>query len=151
MCQGTQASPCTLFCWWLSLCELPGVWVSWYCWSPYEIVISFTSFITSPNSFLRIPNLSTMASWKYLHLSHSGADIASQMTPMLAFCLQAQHSITVIVSGFGAHPWDRSQVGPVTLWPFLQSAPFLSLKNPGSKIFKVGSWPNPSTKDPVYL
>ena len=28
---------------------------------------------------------------------------------------------SVIVSGFEALPWDRSQVVPITVWPFLQS------------------------------
>ena len=45
----TWTSPCTLFGWWLSLWELPGVQVSWYCCSSSEVALPFTSFNSSPN------------------------------------------------------------------------------------------------------
>ena len=53
MCQGPRTSLCMLFGCWLSLWELPGVQVSWYCWSSYGVAIPFSSFNPSPNSSIR--------------------------------------------------------------------------------------------------
>lgn len=72
---------------------------------------------------------------------------------MLGSCLQAQHSI-VIISGFGAHPSDESQVRLVTGWPFLFSmfccCPCISFRQEqfGVKNFEDA---HASTGDPVYL
>ena len=74
--------------WWLSLWELWGVHVNWYCCSSYGVVIPFSSFSPSPNSFTLVANLSSMVDCKYLHLSLSAADRATQRTTMLGSCLQ---------------------------------------------------------------
>jgi hypothetical protein len=47
MCQGPQTSPGMLFGWWLSLWELPGVRVSWHCWSSNGAAISPLQLIQS--------------------------------------------------------------------------------------------------------
>jgi hypothetical protein len=48
----------------------------------------------SLNPSLGVPKLRPMIGCKYLHLSQSAADGASQRTAMLVSCLQAQHGIS---------------------------------------------------------
>ena len=93
--QGTLDQPCIPFGWWLSLWELPGVWVSWHCWSSYGVTKPFHSLNTSCNSSIRVLYLSQIVGCKYLLLSQSAAGRASQSTVRLGFCLQAQYSITI--------------------------------------------------------
>ena len=69
MCGGPPTSPHTLFGWWISLWELPGVQVSWHCWSSYGVAIPFSSFNPSPNSSIGVPDLSPVLACEYLHLS----------------------------------------------------------------------------------
>jgi len=63
---------------------------------------------------------------------------------------------SIIESGFGAHPWIGSQVGPITGWPFLQSllhfCPWISFKQEQFwvKSLKVGWWPLAFTGGPIY-
>ena len=65
--------------------------------------------------------------------------------------------VSVIVSGFGACPWDRSQVGSVTGWPFLQSllhfCPCISFRQEQLwvKNYEMGGWPHISNGSHVYL
>ena len=88
-----QTSPCMLFGWWLGLWELPGIRVSWDCWSSYGVTISFSSFSPSPNSFLGVSNLSPMHGCQYLCLSQSAAGRASQRTAMLDNSYKGKHLI----------------------------------------------------------
>ena len=118
-----------------------------------RVIIPLSSF--NP-SFIGDPHLSTMVSYKHLHLSQSAAGRASQEIVMLSSCLQAQHGISNSVRIWCLHV-DVSQLEPVTGWPFLQILlhfrPVFSLdrNNSGSKKFKVGWWPHPSTGGLVYL
>ena len=69
MCQGPWTSPCMLFGWWLSPWELPGVQVSWHCWSSCRIVIFWGPSIFPPNSSTGVPDLHPKFVCGYLHLS----------------------------------------------------------------------------------
>ena len=89
-------SLCMLFGWWINLWDLPGIQVSWHCWSSYGVAIPFSSFNPSPNSSIGVPSLSPMVGCKHLHLSQSAAGRASQRTAMLGSCLQAEHSIVTV-------------------------------------------------------
>jgi hypothetical protein len=59
--------------WWLCLLELPGVWVSWGCWSSYGVTLPFSFFNPSPNSTIGVPDLSPVVGCKHLHLPQSAA------------------------------------------------------------------------------
>lgn len=82
-------SPCMFFGWWLSPWQLLGVHVYWCCWFSYRVAIPINSFNPSPNSSTRVPDLSSIVGYKYLHLSQSATGRASQSTAMLGSCLQA--------------------------------------------------------------
>ena len=77
------------------------------------------SSILDPNSAIGVPNFSPMVGYKYLPLSQSAADSASQKTAMKApVCKHVIASVSV--SGLGAPcptQWDGSQLGPVTGLP----------------------------------
>ena len=73
ICQWAWTSPCMPFGWWLDIWELPGFRVSWYCWSSYGFAILFNSLYPSPNSSIRVTDISPMLGCKYLHLSQSAA------------------------------------------------------------------------------
>jgi hypothetical protein len=60
-----------------------------------------------------------MVGCKYLHLSQSVAGRASPRHPFQA-PVYIHNMVSVIVSGFGLHASDESQVGLVG-WPFFQS------------------------------
>jgi hypothetical protein len=124
--------------WWLSFWELPGVQVSWYCWSSYGVAIPFITFTPFPNSSIGVPKLSPMLGRKYLQLSQSAAGRASHRSAMPGSCLQAQ------VSGIGACSWDGSQVGPITAWPFHQSlfhfCPCISFRQEQFGVKKIWRW-----------
>jgi hypothetical protein len=97
-----------------------------------------------------------MASCKYLHLYQSAAARASQSTAMLGFCLQAQQTASVIVSGVGACGWDESQAGPFTglffSLCFIFVPPFLlDRKSSRSEILKVDWSLHPNLWGLVYL
>jgi hypothetical protein len=47
--------PSILFGWWLSLCELSVVQVSWHCWSSCGVATPFRAFNPSSNSSIRVP------------------------------------------------------------------------------------------------
>jgi hypothetical protein len=68
MCWGPRTSPCMLFGCWLSLCELPEVQVSWYCWSSYGVATPFSSFSPSSNSSIGGLDFSSVVGCKYLHM-----------------------------------------------------------------------------------
>jgi hypothetical protein len=93
-----------------------------------------------------------MASCRYLYLSQSAADRASQRTAILGSCLQAQHSITN-----SARVWCLSMGWLVPGQPFLQSllhfCPWISFRHEqfSSKTLMVGWWPHSSTGGPVYV
>ena len=91
---GAQTSPCMLYGWRLSLWELPEFQISWYCWSSYGHANSSSSFNSSPDSFIGVPDLSPIVCCMYLHLSQLAANRASQKKAKLGFCLQAQNSIS---------------------------------------------------------
>ena len=55
---------------------------------------------------------------EYLLLSQSATGRPSLSTTMLGFCLY-HHITSVIVSGFCAYTGDKSQVGTVTIQPFI--------------------------------
>jgi hypothetical protein len=65
-CLGLRTSLCMLFDWWRSLPKLPGVQVSWHCWSSYGVAIPFSSFNPSPNSSIRVTTLVPMVGCEYL-------------------------------------------------------------------------------------
>jgi hypothetical protein len=66
---GPQTSTCMLYGWWPTLWKIPGVWVSWCCWSSYGVVIPFSSFNPVPNSSFGVPDLSPVVGFNYLYLS----------------------------------------------------------------------------------
>jgi hypothetical protein len=115
------------FGWRLSLWELPGLQISWQCWSPCGVAITFRSFNPSSSSSIGIPDLSSMLVCKHLHLSQSAAGRASQRRDILSSCLQTKHSISnsvrVWCPPMGWIPsWDSHRVAIPS-----GSAPFLSL------------------------
>ena len=115
---GPWASPCILFSWCLSFWKFPGVQVSWHSWSSWRVAIPFRAFKCYPNSFIGVNNSIQCLSMAICFYLSQLLSRASQRAALLGSCLETQHSI---VSGIGACPWDRSQTGPVTGWPFLQS------------------------------
>ena len=62
-----------LFGWWLSLGELTGDQFSWHFWSFYGVSLPFSSFSSSPNSSICVPDHGPVVHCKYLHLSQSAA------------------------------------------------------------------------------
>jgi hypothetical protein len=109
MCWGPWTSPCTLFGWWVSLWELWGVHISWHLWSSYWVAIPLSSFNLSPNSYIWVPSLSPIFGSKFLLLAQKATGRASQRTAMLGSCCK-HNGASVIVSGFGAHSQDGSQI-----------------------------------------
>ena len=57
MCPGIETSPCMLFGSWISLWELPGVQVSWYCCSSYRVAIPLSTFSPSLTSSIGVQSL----------------------------------------------------------------------------------------------
>ena len=93
-------SLCMLFVSRLTPWELPGIQVSWQCWSSYGVAIYFSFFSPSPNSAIKGPNLSPMVGCKYLHLSQSAAGKAVlsdyQAIPLLTYSQKMIHNTTRI-------------------------------------------------------
>jgi len=55
ICQEPQTTQCMFLGWRLSLCELPGVQISWQCWFSYNrVAILFSSFSPSLNSSIAL-------------------------------------------------------------------------------------------------
>jgi hypothetical protein len=72
-----------LFGWCLSVWELPGVQVSWACWSSYRVAFPLSFFNLSPSFSTGVPDFSLMVGWEFLFLSQSAAGRASQRTAIL--------------------------------------------------------------------
>ena len=114
-------------------------------------------FSSSPSSSIGVLKLSPMVSCKYLHLSQPGAGRTSQRTAMPGSCLQA-HLGASRSGRVGVCPWNGSQVGAVSRWPFLQFlhhfvCPCISLRQEQFwfKTFEIGGWPHRSTGGHIYL
>ena len=75
-CQGSHISWCMLLGWWLSVCEISRIWVSWDFWLSYRVTL-LSFFQPFPNSTSGLPNFSPLIGCKYLHLSQSAACWAS--------------------------------------------------------------------------
>jgi len=120
-----RISPYMLFGWWLTLWELPCIWVSWCC--SYGVAIPFRSFSPSPNSSIGVPDLSPRFGSKYLHLSQSASGRVSYKTAILDSCLQVQHSISNSVKPWcPTLRWIRNWARHWMAFPSV-SAPFLCL------------------------
>jgi hypothetical protein len=126
-----------LFGCWLSLLECPGFQVG----LPLGVAIPFRSFSSSSNSSIGIPNLSPMLDCICICLVQV---LLEPLRVQPYYISIFEHNIaSTIVSGSGAHPWDRSQVGPVTefLLPpfffFFVPGFLLDRNNSGSKLLKV--------------
>ena len=103
---------------WHILWEHRGL--SCHYWSSYGVAIPFSSFSPSSNSSLLVPNPN-----QWLPVSIC---VCLSQLPVVPLRGQSCHApvcthimVSVIVSGFGVHSWDGSQIGPVTGWPFFQS------------------------------
>jgi hypothetical protein len=68
MCWRPLTSLWMLCGWWLSLWKLPGVQVSWHCWSSYGVSIPFSSFSPSPQLCHRDPEPLSSA-WLWVSVS----------------------------------------------------------------------------------
>jgi hypothetical protein len=138
--------------WWLSVWELPAVWVCWDSWSSYGVALHLI-FHPSPST-IGVPDFSPMVGYICICLSQL------LVGPLIGqFCLTAvcKHTITsVIFSGLGAPPGNGYQVRPVTLWPFPQSFPFCPYSFFKQEQFWFRNFDcdlvsHPSTWGPVYL
>lgn len=116
MCWEPQTSQCMLFVGGL----VPGVQVSWPCWSSCGIAIPFSSFSLSPNSSIGIPNPNPIVGCGYLHLSQSASGRASQRTAMLSSCLQAHRcfSFSNGCQPVQSFPCGRTMLLSIRKWGF---------------------------------
>lgn len=80
-CQGPRTSLYMLLSWYLHLCKLPGVQVSWHASQltvgPCGVVISLRTFSSYPNASMGVLALHLMFVCGYLDLSQSALDQAS--------------------------------------------------------------------------
>lgn len=157
MCQGTWTSPCMLLGFWLSLWELWGDQVNWHSCFSYGVAIPFRSFNPSSNSSFWFPtSIQWLADSICICLCQWLVESHREQPCHTSMCIHKM--ALVLVSGFGVHVWDRSQVGLINGWPLFQSllhfflpAFPLDRNNSWLKFLKMRVWPPASTGGIFFL